>query len=144
LPTGGPPPDVDAIVKSTAARQDLFVVEAIGLAAAAVAAAAALRGIRGSSEPYGLPVALALLKLPLGALTAVLGLLLMRGQFVPGLTALDTTGQILAWGLVFGYGQQLFTQLVDRQAHSVLDAGRDSNHRGEPPPEPPFRHAPTP
>ena len=34
--------------------------------------------------PYGLPVALALLKLPTGALTAVLGLLLMRGQFVPG------------------------------------------------------------
>jgi tetrahydromethanopterin S-methyltransferase subunit C len=125
----GSVPDVDATVRGTASPQDLFVVEAIGLAAAAVAAAAALRGIRGTSEPYGLPAALALLKLPLGALTAVLGLLLMRGQFVPGLTALDTTGQILAWGLVFGYAQQLFTQLVDRQAHTVLNAVRGSGDR---------------
>jgi hypothetical protein len=109
----------------------------IGLAAAAVAAAAALRSIRGSSEPYGLPIALALLKLPLGALTAVLGLLLMRGQFVPGLTALDTTGQIIAWALVFGYGQQLFTQMVDRQAHTVLNAVRGAGDRKENAPAPP-------
>jgi hypothetical protein len=47
------------------------------------ASKAALRGIRGSSEPYGLPVALATLKLSMGAVTAFLGLLLMRGQFVP-------------------------------------------------------------
>ena len=138
LPTGeqtGPVADIDDAVKNTASPQDLFVIEAIGLAAAAVAAAAALRGIRGSSEPYGLPAALALLKLPLGALTAVLGLLLMRGQFVPGLTALDTTGQILAWGLVFGYGQQLFTSLVDRQAHTVLNAVRGGGERKSAPAE---------
>ncbi|HEU4422439.1 MAG TPA: hypothetical protein VFR67_07840 [Pilimelia sp.] len=142
LPPNGSALDVDAAVKGTAGPHDLFVVEALGLAAAAGAAAAALRGIRGSSEPYGLPVALALLKLPLGALTAVLGLLLMRGQFVPGLTALDTTGQILAWGLVFGYGQQLFTQLVDRQAHSVLDAVKGSGPRDGRPTDPAARPDP--
>ena len=117
-------PDVDDVVKQTAGRADLLVVELIGLTAAAVAAAAALRGIRGSSEPYGLPVALATLKLPMGAVTAFLGLLLMRGQFVPGLSALDTSAQILAWALVFGYAQQLFTRLVDQQAHTVLDTVR--------------------
>jgi hypothetical protein len=100
-----------------------------------VAAAAAIRGIRGSSEPHNLPVALALLKLPTGALTAVLGLLLMRGQFIPGLTALDSSAQILAWALVFGYGQQLFTRLVDQQAHTVLDRvrGGATDDRGNPP-----------
>ena len=46
----------------------------------------------------------------------------MRGGFVPGLSALDTSAQILAWALIFGYAQQLFTRLVDQQAHSVLDA----------------------
>jgi hypothetical protein len=56
--------------------------------------------------------------------TAILGLLLMRGQFVPGLSALDTSGQILAWALVFGYAQQLFTRLVDQQAHTVLGTVR--------------------
>lgn len=128
LPTvqrsGPAAPDVDDVVRKTAAGPDLFVVELVGLAAAAVAAAAAIRNIRGSSEPHGLPVALAVLKLPTGAITALLGLLLMRGQFVPGLSALDTSAQILAWALVFGYAQQLFTRLVDQQAHNVLDAVR--------------------
>jgi hypothetical protein len=45
----------------------------------------------------------------------------MRGQFVPGLSALDTSAQILAWTLVFGYAQQLLTRVVDQQAHTVLD-----------------------
>lgn len=113
--------DVDDLVADTVNRMDLLVVELMGLIAAAMAAAAAIRGIRGSSEPYGLPVALALLKLPTGAITAFLGLLLMRGQFLPGLSALDTSAQILAWAIVFGYAQQLFTRLVDQQAHTVLD-----------------------
>jgi hypothetical protein len=138
LPTGqqaGPvAPDVDDAVKQTAGPWDLFTVEVIGLIAAAVAAAVAIRGIRGSSEPYGLPVALAALKLPTGAVTAFLGLLLMRGQFVPGLSALDTSAQILAWALVFGYAQQLFTRLVDQQAHTVLDTVRGADKRTEPSP----------
>lgn len=122
-------PDVDDLVRVTAGRGDLIVVELVGLVAAAVAAASAIRGIRGSSEPYGLPVALAALKLPTGAITAVLGLLLMRGQFVPGLSALDTSAQIIAWALVFGYAQQLFTRLVDQQAHTVLDQVRGADRR---------------
>jgi hypothetical protein len=46
----------------------------------------------------------------------------MRGGFVPGLTALDTPAQILAWAIIFGYAQQLFTHMVDTQAHSVLQS----------------------
>jgi hypothetical protein len=119
---GASDPDVDDVVRETASSRDLFTVELVGLLAASVAAAAGLRGIRGTSTPFGLPVALAILKLPTGALTAFLGLLLMRGGFVPGLSALDTSAQILAWAVVFGYAQQVFTRLVDQQAHTVLDA----------------------
>ncbi len=119
--------DIDDYTRSTVSPQDIFVVELVGLAAAAVAAAGAIRGIRGSSERSNLPVVLAVLKLPTGAITAFLGLLLMRGQFVPGLSALDTSAQILAWALVFGYAQQLFTRLVDRQGQSVLDSVRGAD-----------------
>jgi hypothetical protein len=112
--------DIDNAVEETTTPYDLIVVEFVGLAAAALAAAAAIRRIRGSSEPYSLPVALAALKLPTGAITAFLGLLLMRGQFVPGLSALDTSAQILAWALVFGYAQQLFTRFVDQQGQAVM------------------------
>jgi hypothetical protein len=123
--------DIDDAVKATVTSQDLLVVELVGLTAAAVAGVGAIRGLRGSSERHGLPVALAVLKLPTGAITALLGLLLMRGQFIPGLSALDTSAQILAWALIFGYAQQVFTRLVDRQGNAVLDAVRGAN---KPPP----------
>jgi hypothetical protein len=124
---GVPVRDIDDVVQETASPQDLIVVELVGLTAASIASAAAIRRIRGSSERYGLPVSLAALKLPTGALTAFLGLLLMRGQFVPGLTALDTSAQILAWALVFGYAQELFTRLVDQQGQTVLDSVRGAD-----------------
>ncbi len=114
--------DVDLVVQTTVSKADVLLVEFIGVVAAAVTGAAALRHIRGTSTPFGVPVALTVLKLPTGALTAFLGLLLMRGGFVPGLTALDNTQQIIAWAVVFGASQQLVTGLVDRQAQNVLDS----------------------
>lgn len=123
--------DIDIRVREAATRHDILVVELVGLAAGAVAAAAAIRDIKGSSERYGVPIALAVLKLPMGAVTAMLGILLMRGQFVPGLSALDSSAQILAWALLFGYGQQLFMRFVDQQGQTVLNNVRsvDRNTR---------------
>jgi hypothetical protein len=43
----------------------------------------------------------------------------MRGGFVPGLSALDTSAQIIAWAIVFGYSQQFLTHF-DQQANTVL------------------------
>lgn len=114
--------ELDEIVADTAQGQDVAVVMLLGLAAAAVTGAAALRRIRGTSTPFAVPVALILLKLPTGALTAVLGLVLLGGGFVPGFSALDSSGQILAWAVVFGAAQQLVTGLVDRKAQDVLDS----------------------
>ena len=119
--TAGQQARQDQLARDTADKLDVLLIEVIGLIAAAVAAAAALREIRGTSTPYGVPLALAVLKLPTGALTAALALLLMRGQFVPGLSALDTPAQIIAWAIVFGYAQQLFTRFVDQRAQTVLD-----------------------
>jgi hypothetical protein len=113
--------DIDEKIADTVSGWDVWLVEIVGLIAAAVATAFALRGIRGTSTPYSLPVALAILKLPTGALTAVVGLVLMRGGFVPGLSALDSSAQILSWAAVFGYAQQLVTRFVDQQAHAVLE-----------------------
>lgn len=126
-PGDAPILDIDDVVAVTAKPTDLIVVELVGLTAAAISAAAAISRIKGSSERYGLPVALIALKLPTGAITAFLGLLLMRGQFVPGLSALDSSAQILAWALVFGYAQQLFTRLVDQQGQTVLNSVRTAD-----------------
>ena len=112
----------DRIARRTAQPFDMLLVELMGLIGAALAAAATLRRMSGTSTPYAVPLALAVLKLPTGALTAALGLLLMRGEFVPGLTALDSPAQIIAWAIVFGYSQQLFTRFVDDRGQSVLDS----------------------
>ena len=69
----------------------------------------------------------------MGALTAFLGLLLVRGGFIPGLSALDTPAQILSWALVFGFAQQLFTRMVDQQGQTVLNDVRTADR---PPSEP--------
>ncbi|MDA0163268.1 hypothetical protein OM076_23540 [Solirubrobacter ginsenosidimutans] len=113
--------DLDDGFDATVSRADYVLVEFAGLMAAAVVGIAALRGMRGSSTPYRVPIALLLLKLPAGAITAVVGLLLMRGGFVPGLSALDSSAQIIAWAIVFGAAQQLVTGLIDQRAHGVLN-----------------------
>ncbi|WP_165495187.1 hypothetical protein [Actinomadura roseirufa] len=123
-PTGAARPDAAREIGDVAGRGDYAVVEIVGVTAAGIAAASALRKVRGTSTAFGIPVALAVLKLPMGALTAVLGLLLMRGSFVPGLSALDSSAQIIAWAVVLGYSQELFTKFVDRQGQAVLDGVR--------------------
>lgn len=113
--------EVDAEIGRTVSEIDIFIVAVLGVAAAAVAAAAAirkasrliraLRRAHRSRRPetadrcrHGRPRA--------GA---------HAGRVCPGLSALDTSAQILAWAGIFGYAQQLFTRLVDQQANTVLD-----------------------
>jgi hypothetical protein len=99
--------------------------------------AVSIRHLQGSSTPYDIPVTLSLLKLPSGALSAIVGLLLIRGEFVPGLSQLDNQPQILAYAFLFGIAQQLVTRLVDRQAQDVLGklpSKEPTSAKPEPPP----------
>ncbi|HET6625075.1 MAG TPA: hypothetical protein VFG63_01685 [Nocardioidaceae bacterium] len=100
---------------------DVLVVALLGLMGGALAAAVAMRNLRGTSTPYEVASALAVLKVPFGALTAIGALIALRGDFIPGLSALDSQGQILAYALVFGYAQQLLTGLIDKQAQTLLE-----------------------
>ena len=73
-----------------------LLVALLGLMGGGLSGALAIRHLQGSSTPYDVPVALSLLKLPSGALLALVGLLFVRGGFVPGLSQLDSQPQILA------------------------------------------------
>jgi hypothetical protein len=126
--------DVDKVAGGTVSAWDVPLIELLGLIAAAIAATTAFRKVRGTNTPYSLPATLALLKLPLGALTALLGLLLMRANFIPGLSALDNSAQIIGWAVVFGYAQQAFTQVVDRRTQDLLDDVGGAEQREKPPP----------
>jgi hypothetical protein len=136
--------DFDAVVAGTVSSWDVPLIELFGLIAACIAATVAFRRVRGTNTPYGLPATLALLKLPLGALTALLGLNLMRANFIPGLSALDSSAQIIGWAVVFGYAQQAFTQVVDRRTQDLLDDVGGAEQREKPPVAPPQQPGPTP
>lgn len=100
---------------------DILIVALLGALGGALAAAVSIRNLKGTSTPYDVPVALAMLKVPLGAFTAILALVAIRGDFVPGLSVLDSQEQILAYALIFGFAQQLLTRLLDQRAQTLLE-----------------------
>ncbi|MGW2618913.1 hypothetical protein [Streptomyces sp. NPDC001500] len=124
-PSGDIPMQPDHVPSSYAQRDDVLVIEAAGLAGAALTVIASLRRIQGTSSPYMLPLSAALLKFPTGALTAFIGVLLIKGAFIPGLSTLDSSSQIMAWAVIFGAAQHLVTRFVDARARETLsDVGR--------------------
>jgi hypothetical protein len=101
---------------------DVAIVALMGVLGAALSATIAVQKLRGTATPYAVPVALAFFKLPAGALTAIAGLLLIKGDFVPGFSQLDSQGQILAYAIVFGVAQHLVTRFVDQRAGDMLSS----------------------
>jgi len=103
-------------------KYDVVVLALLGLMGGVLSGIVTIRNLNRSAAPYDAPVALAFLKLPVGALTAVGGIALIQGGFVPGLTSLDTQNQILTYALLFGAAQHLITRLLDQKAQDLLDA----------------------
>lgn len=126
---------------------DVAVVALFGLLGGALTAAVSLRKLHNAATAYDVPVALAMLKVPLGALTAIVGLIAIRGGFIPGLSVLDSQQQILAYALFLGFAQQVLTRVLDQRASSLIDDLPDKRSmapvrpdaggtRVEPPPPP--------
>jgi hypothetical protein len=100
--------------------RDVQIIAGLGVLGGALASTVSIRTLSGKVTPYGIPVAVALLKLPIGALTAIAGIILLGGAFVPGLSNLDSQRQILAYALILGFAQQLVTQFIDRRASALI------------------------
>ena len=56
------------------------------------------------------------------SMLVIAGLLLIKGDFVPGFSHLDSQGQILAHAIVFGVAQHLVTRFVDQRADDALSS----------------------
>ncbi|MGW5200341.1 hypothetical protein [Streptomyces spiralis] len=101
-------------------RVDALLVEGVGAGAAALAGSLAIRKIQGTTTPYSIPAMLVLLRLPVGALSALFGIMLINGRVIPGLSNLDSTSQIAAWAVIFGVAQESLTRMIDAQGNKVL------------------------
>jgi hypothetical protein len=95
---------------------DIVLIVLLGLIGGALSSAVALRSLPVKSSPYGVSFVLCAFKLPSGAVAAVIGILAIEAGFVPGLSALDSQSQILAYAVILGYAQQLATGFLDRRA----------------------------
>ena len=101
---------------------DALVIAVMGLFGGALSAGVFIRGLYVNSASYNVALPLAVLKLPVGATVAVAGMILMAGDFVPGFSAIDKQNQILAYALVFGFAQQVFTQMLDQRAEKLISS----------------------
>ena len=101
---------------------DVIIVALMGLLGGALSVAFTVQRLRGTSAPYDIPLALTINKLPSGVLTGLVGLVLIQGDFIPGLSELDNQGQILAYAILFGFAQHLATRFIDQKAEEVIES----------------------
>ncbi|MGQ4382279.1 hypothetical protein [Streptomyces sp. SAS_270] len=108
-------------------RSDILLIELIGAAGATVSAVYSLARKQRIEDPYLVHVGQAILKVSLGGITAVLGLLLLFAT--PGFH-IDTGWEILAFAAIFGYSQQIFTRFIDSREDELLKAASPSGPEG--------------
>ncbi|WP_231933502.1 hypothetical protein [Micromonospora coxensis] len=96
----------------------LLFVLAAGALGAFVSALPTMITSRSGGVPYKLPLQQGLLKLAVGPLVAVVGIMLVIGGLVE--TTVGSTGALLALAVVFGAGQQAVTGYADRKAATLL------------------------
>ncbi|MFI7409993.1 hypothetical protein ACIBU0_15135 [Streptomyces sp. NPDC049627] len=126
-PTAVPPAATDVVTGAYSDPLDVLTVECAGLIGAALTVVAAVHHLhvdQATQYKFRLPLATAVLKFPVGALSAVAGIVLIKGAFVPGLSDLDSSAQILGWAVVFGAAQHLVTHIVDQRAEEALSGVR--------------------
>lgn len=111
------------LLGSTApAAVHVLVAASVGAAAGIFAGITSLRRCRGTSTPYSVPTALWLLKGPTGALSAILGILLIRSGLIGEGIGPTTAAALVAWAVIFGAAQQLLTRLADERGRAVLSS----------------------
>jgi hypothetical protein len=100
-------------------RLDIVIVALLGALGAGVSAVATIPRLGAPVDPYESPVFLGLLKVNIGALSSVLGVLAVE----QALTSLGTTSAIrsaiYSISFAFGYAQQLFTRAVDKRVSDI-------------------------
>ena len=103
---------------------DVWLTQVMGATGAILATVVLLVRRRPSLSPYILVGYQALIKMLLGAMLAVIGVLVLGAGVGAGLIGLRGQAAVLVAAAVFGYAQQLGTRLLDNYADRLLDRAR--------------------
>jgi hypothetical protein len=61
-------------------------------------------------------------RIPSRRVVAILGLLFLRAEAVPGFTQVDTQSQILVYAVLFGATQELLKRFIDQRSNTLVTA----------------------
>ncbi len=101
----------------------LVTLELWGMVGGLIGAIPAMWKIRGSSSPVGLQLAQLAVKIPTGAWTGLVGVILLQAELIPSVSAVPDHS-LAAYAIIFGAGQQVITRFVDQRAGDVLDKAK--------------------
>lgn len=102
---------------------DLGLVALVGAIGGMLAIAFGLANTEALPSRYDPRTWLALLKPVAGAATALGGVLLLQANLLIRPAGTNAESVLLAYALLFGFSQQLFTQFVDKRAGDLIEAG---------------------
>lgn len=113
-------------VKQVGDAVEPWQVALVGSLGGALAGVLALNRFSGFTDPAGLPVLQALLRVPTAAVTSLIGVLLMQTSTLDVLRP-QNGATVLAYAFIFGYAQEPFLRAVDRRAGNVLNPARSKD-----------------
>jgi hypothetical protein len=95
----------------------LLLFGSIGALVTAIPPLAKANGVR---NPFSLPLFQLLLKLTMGPLFAVVGLLILEDRLIPHFHAPANVRGLLVWAILFGAAQQSVTRFIDQRVTRIL------------------------
>jgi hypothetical protein len=98
----------------------MLTIAVLGAIGGLISGASEVIKVGGVYNPFSLPWYLLFFKIPMGALTGLLGVLAIKGDLLPDLQlTMNNWSQVIIWALVFGASQQLITFMVDRRVKAL-------------------------
>ncbi len=108
-----------------------LMIALFGAIGAFVSSIPALSRVRGTRNPFNLPLYQLLLKLTTGPLFAFVGIIMLQSGVITQLTPATTLLELLVWATVFGSTQQAVTRLVDQRVRGIVSDASGSSGTSE-------------
>ena len=102
---------------------EAWQIELIGAFGGAIGAVLAVNRFSGYTDPNGLPLYQALLRIPMAMAISLLGVVLMQSGILDALKP-QPSEVVLAYAVLFGYAQEPLLRMIDRKAGEVLGPAR--------------------
>jgi hypothetical protein len=98
----------------------VVLIMLFGSVGALITAIPPLAKANGVRNPFSLPFFQLLLKLAMGPLFAIVGVLILQDQLITGLQAAKDLGGLLVYATLFGAAQQSVTRFIDKRVTGLL------------------------